>query len=224
ENSVQFIVYNAQGDRVNTAKLDSKGDNMSVPTNCLVCHGGSFTPDTDQVARQAHFLPFDVFRLKYADDLGIDAPEYTYNAQAEKFRKLNEHVYNAGATDDIKGMIDSMYGGPGKVSIANTPAQEYVPESWQQAGKAKVYNAVVKPYCRTCHVAREEAPGFIWEKYENFNDNVGSMPHLVCETHDMPNAEQTLKNFWKSSARAHLAGAFPNAGASSGASWGACTP
>src|SRR5262249_22023510 len=125
ENSVQFIVYNAQGDRVNTAKLDSKGDNMSVPTNCLVCHGGSFTPDTDQVARQAHFLPFDVFRLKYADDLGIDAPEYTYNAQAEKFRKLNEHVYNAGATDDIKGMIDSMYGGPGKVSIANTPAQEY---------------------------------------------------------------------------------------------------
>jgi len=105
-------------------------------------------------------------------------------------------------------MIDEMYGGmPGNVSKAGIPAREYMPDSWDQAGKAKVYNAVVKPYCRTCHVTREKN----WENYQNFETfvGIGSLKRLVCETYEMPNAEQTLKNFWKSSARAHLAGAFP---------------
>jgi hypothetical protein len=132
---------------------------------------------------------------------------------------LNAHAYHAGATSDIKKMIDNMYGGKGAAQgvedYASNPmasAEEYVPESWHRAGKDKVYNAVVKPYCRTCHISREEAPDnpFIWEEYPKFEIYLASVQHLVCGTHEMPNAEQTLKNFWNSSARAHLAGAFPN--------------
>ena len=213
KQKVQFMVFDGQGKRSTTAQLDSKGSNgsnASVPRNCLVCHGGTYDPASQEV-KNAHFLPFDVFRFQYTNDLGIDNPAYTYSAQAENFRRLNEHVYYAGATLEIREMIDAMYGGLGNVSKAGIPAREYVPDSWDQAGKAKVYNAVVKPYCRTCHIAREENSGLIWETYQHFETYVKAerVKQLVCETYEMPNAEQTLKNFWKSSARAHLAGAFP---------------
>jgi hypothetical protein len=223
KNRVQFLVYNGKGTLSNLAQLDSRGINKYPPLNCLVCHGGSVVFDTTtqtyNSVQDAHFLPFDVFRLKYAGDPGMpDNPAYTYSAQAEEFRKLNEYVYDAGATPDIRSMIDATYGGPGNVSVPNTPAQEYVPDSWRAAGKSKVYENVIKGYCRSCHVSREEKTitgkpplSSDFENYLNFERLVQGLQvyNYVCGGQSMPNAEQTLALFWNSSARAHLAGAFP---------------
>jgi hypothetical protein len=111
---VQFQVYDGNGQSLNQAKLDSKknntASNISVPINRLVCHGGEFD-NTTKLANVAHFLPFDVSRLKFADDVGIDNgnPAYTHNMQAHNMHHLNEYVYLSGVTQDIKKMIDNRH-------------------------------------------------------------------------------------------------------------------
>jgi hypothetical protein len=117
---VQFMVFDKAGNLSPTAQLDSKGFNSAVPDNCQKCHGGSFELSTHR-AQNGHFLPFDVFRLRYAGDAGMPPsqttsdedgyPGYTYEAQAEQFRKLNALIYRAGATVEIRERLATCMGG-----------------------------------------------------------------------------------------------------------------
>jgi hypothetical protein len=221
--SVKFIVYAgandpdgiALGNTRLTAPLDdhgaANGSNVSIPNNCLACHGaGSASYDSAQhnVAGKPQFLPFDLFSFRYSADPGL-----TQTDQLEKFRALNLHVYNTDPSPAIKDLLVGMYSstsGPVAGTVAN---DAYVPEGWQvitdptperiRAAK-QIYAEVVKPYCRTCHISRT-APANDWLSYENFVAFKSTIDTRVCGfTHDMPNAVETQKNFWRSPARAHL--------------------
>ncbi len=198
-NSIQFIVYDGSGNLTNEAPLDSTGYNTSVPQNCMSCHAiaGAYNTATNEVTG-AHFLPFDVFSFKYSTTAG-----YTYADQEEKLRKLNAHALAAGANTAITDMINGMYGGnvndPAAVAV-----DTYIPAGWQDSSASKkLYNNVVKPYCRTCHVAADSAP-YNWTQYSDFTSLSSIIKSDVCDQNTMPHAERTLRLFWQSPARAHL--------------------
>src|SRR5262249_13551972 len=58
--AVNFVVYNPAGNRQDTAKLDNTGAHVSIPNNCLTCHGveSFFDPGSNTISARANFLPF----------------------------------------------------------------------------------------------------------------------------------------------------------------------
>src|SRR5207249_161933 len=127
--------------------------------------------------------------------------------QAENFRQLNAHVAQAQPTAAITDLINGWYNHQVHIPHVSFNA-DYIPTGWDQdAATRKLYNVVVKPYCRTCHVSQDIAT-LDWTKYDDFYNNRKDILRVACREHSMPHAEQTLKNFWTSPARAHLVGAL----------------
>lgn len=203
---INFIVYDANGNLSNIAQLDSTGQNVSIPNNCLNCHGGTYNTQT-KIVTDAHFLPFDPDAFKFASFQG-----YSFNDQQEYFRRLNEHVYNAGPTPAIQEIIDGWYGGAGRVSTPGAKMNaEFIPSSWTSNPNAdkrrletQVYSKVYKRFCRTCHLTNRldlnTAAGFFAQSALIVAD--------ACSAKTMPHAEHVMKNFWTSSARGHLVNAM----------------
>jgi hypothetical protein len=90
-----------------------------------------------------------------------------------------------------------------------------VPAAWTSGGApaTQVYNEVVKPYCRTCHVSHDA--GRDWGAWSDFltDPSIASDVCINNSTVPMPQAEQTQTRFWKSPARAHLVNALSIGGA-----------
>jgi hypothetical protein len=204
-NKVQFVVYGANGDRATTAQLDSTGKHVSVPNNCLACHGigAIYNPNTNSVFG-AQFLPFDVFSFRYSAQAG-----YTYAAQAEQLRQLNALVKQTNPVAGIEQFIEGLYLGndtqPGASAV-----DVYVPPAWLNEPSHRLdgialYRGVVKPGCRTCHMSSDN-PDLDFLQYSDFTNPVtqGQIAADVCQTRDMPHAEHVLKRFWNSAARAYL--------------------
>jgi hypothetical protein len=102
-NAVSFIVYGPDGSLVNEAQLDTRGDNKSIPQNCLNCHGGRSRYDLATHASQgARFLPFDPSAFAYAEQ-----PDLTLAAQEGKLRQLNRLV-NAAPTSAARSSAASV--------------------------------------------------------------------------------------------------------------------
>jgi hypothetical protein len=215
-NAVRFMVFDSNGNRQNFAKLDKTGGNTAVPNNCLVCHGGSANYQVGSSVTGAHFLPFDGFSFKYGDP-NVDASlaNYTYDKQKDQLRRLNAHIANTAPTSAITELVNGMYApnGPGD---ANAVANDtFIPSGWQtnEASK-KLYNEVVKHYCRTCHVSNE-ITAIDWHDYQDFKNDALTIAGYACApsqhnapAHQMPQAEVTQRNFWQSPARAHLVSAL----------------
>lgn len=200
-NSVKFMVYGSTGNLQNTAQLDQHGFNTSVPNNCMVCHAGSGQyDDSSHSVTGAYFLPFDVFSFKYSEN-----PSFTFPAQADQLRRLNDHVNHASPTAGIAQLIAGMYA-PKLVSDPTATANNtYVPPGWSTGRvPTKLYTSVVKPFCRTCHLS--QTSGMDWTTYDGFTAFKNQIVDDVCEGHSMPQAEHTQDNMWRSSARAHLLG------------------
>ena len=204
-NAVKFLVYDERGALQNFATLDTHGSNESVPNNCLVCHGaGVYNADSHQVSN-ARFLPFDPFSFKYS----TVAP-FTYDAQAQELRKLNQHVMNTepapGTIDFVTNLYSPSYDTDGATAVGS-----YIPAGWKDPvndpvrKQEKLYNTVVKPYCRTCHASQSAFPFLRYSDFIGFGPTIGAD---VCTAHLMPQAEHTANNFWRSPARAHLVGAL----------------
>jgi hypothetical protein len=210
DNAVTFMVYGTDDKlKSDNAKLDVKQANTDIPGNCLTCHGGAanYDPGKHAVTGTAHFLPFDVFNaLKYGTG------SFSYASQAEQFRKLNAMVAAAGASPGIAEYVNGLYGN--QLNTPNQPAvSTFVPAAWSgDAVQKKLYTSVVAPYCRTCHLAMTDATNqhldIDWTSYAEFTTQSNRLliGLRVCGTKEMPNAEHTSRNFWNSSARAHLTG------------------
>jgi hypothetical protein len=216
DNKVQFMVYGPglSGALATKAVLDSKGVNTAVPNNCLACHagGGSFNATTG-VVDGAHFLPFDM-------DTFRDNGNPTVASQSEQFRKLNLHAVLTETTAAIADLVNGWYGG--QASVAGTPFNgQYIPAGWttltaadQKAGlistnqTSTFYSRVIKTSCRTCHIAQENhdpVNALDWTNYQQAFATWGpTMVGDVCGQKRMPHAEQTQRNAWNSSMRAHL--------------------
>ena len=215
DDAVQFGVYDSAGQPQLTAQLDTRGHNVSVPGNCLACHGGrssyAATPGQRR-ARGAEFLPFDPASFRYSTD-----PRFTRAAQEQAFRRLNELVARTSPPPATAELLRTWYGDvtvPGR-----TAATDAIPAGWDRtAADRLVYREVVAPYCRTCHVsfpddARDFSTAARFRSLEGLvlvhtrgNDAASDASRRA--SHRMPHAERTLEKFWASSARAYLAQYF----------------
>jgi cytochrome c5 len=199
--AVQFYTYNGAGNFVTAAALDSQGA-KAIPGICQNCHGGTYNAQTNLVEK-ANFLPFDVFSFLYSDQ-----PGYSQAEQEGAFRVLNLLVKQTEPTQAIKDLIDGMY--PGGVAQPNSVASSnYVPDDWKVADNPGtpnvneanaalvIYNSVVRPYCRTCHIAANPALDLDWTRYDKFVQAAPRIKAAVCISHAMPQAEVTWLKFWK---------------------------
>lgn len=198
---VTFFAFDAAGNRATRVALDNQGA-KNMPGACLSCHGGRFQSATDSVAG-AHFLPFDVDNFSYSGTAG-----FTLAAQQDAFRALNKLVLGAGPTPAITELVNGWYNN--NLGTAG-PDQDtdFTPPGWE--GQETVYQEVIKPYCRGCHVTLDDAAGgapqiFDINTYDELNAYRFVAQDRICERYDMPHAEVTRKLFWKSPARGHLIG------------------
>jgi len=235
-NKVFFAVYNhaaQSGTNQDTAplafeaKLDNKGYNTSIPQNCLVCHGTTSTYN-DQVwprqVRGAFLLPFDLQAFEF---FSTDSSNSRSRAKQEpQFRALNEMIYftDLWFNGDANTLIDGWYGGSGWTSA--TFVDNHVPDAWRNFGntaddnnRKQLYKHTVAKACRTCHISETGfsngvpdpfTPGDkTWGSYDRFAADAMLIWFDMCRWHQMPNAEQSLKVMWQSSARSQLLNRLP---------------
>jgi hypothetical protein len=204
-NSVQFMVYNAQGLLAPKAQLDNAAHNTFVPGNCLSCHGirATYNPNTHSVSGAAKFLPFDVFSFRYSTAAG-----FTYADQANSLRALNGLITLTSPTQAISEFIAGTYA-PKLVSDPTAVANNtYVPPNWtntKQKGLG-LYRGVVKPYCRTCHMSAVDTGADFLDEAD-FDLYMPAIKTEVCSSgtaRTMPQAEHVMRKFWNSGARAYL--------------------
>lgn len=202
-DAVQFMIYGAAGALVNRAALDTHEDNVSVPSNCLNCHGGAATydPATHSVTG-ARFLPFDPGGFQTSA-----LPAYSLAAQQPSFRALNLAIRGAGATSGVVELVDGFYAG---TTEAN---QDFVPPGWDGSPDARaVYRHAVAPYCRGCHLSQDEegaASVLGFREAEAFRIQRDEIGRRMCDgaappAERMPSAEAAHRRFWASPARAYL--------------------
>jgi hypothetical protein len=213
DNSVKFVVYKKDETQSLTAQLDSVGAHVSIPNNCLSCHGISsfYNPQTHQVNGNAKFLPFDPFSFKYAPQPGFSLLE-----QQEKFRQLNALVELTQPTPAISELIDGLYAPNAVTTPFALASDRYVPEDWRSAdvngtAGSSTYLGIIKPGCRTCHVsATDTTLDFLgpddWTptRIQQIRGDVCRKTVGAQRGHAMPQAERVSKRFWASGGRAYL--------------------
>jgi hypothetical protein len=209
----KFYVFK-QGSLVASADLDGKGEKF-VPGLCKVCHGGNnrdtFPGANDDAVNGnigAHFLPFDLDNFEYLEDSA-----FSRSAQESKFKRLNQMILNTDPAPVVEQLIDGWYRG-GRTEQDS----QFIPSGWM--GHEQLYRRVVKPSCRTCHVAMSE--NFNFNRFENlatddrdtpaddtkgsFKDELAVNDKLnaartqlqVCNARNMPNSKVTFDQFWLS--------------------------
>lgn len=217
-NKVIFMVYGADRALQNFAALDrhainfvdkglgTPGVNLNnhVPTNCLNCHGGSYSSGASPnvAVADADFLPFDLDQFEYKPSSGFSRDETS-------FRDLNQKVRDVAAglgNQSLTTQIDAWYGNN---SGATLPANNFngngIVPGWQ--GAAGVYQSVVRRSCRGCHMT-----SFLrFDSATDFLDNADRIGSDL-KGHVMPHALQTQRLFWQSGQPAVLADYFNNNG------------
>ncbi len=228
---VQFMVYDEQGNLTDLAPLDNPGleafkhqavatsANLTVPTNCLTCHGpsASYAPATSgtSIVHGARFLPYDPENFIYSTNNATWSKANTL----PKLKQLNALVWDTGMTPATQELMRGMYpsaSNTGPKDAASTFDPTFIPTGWQTSEASRLlYTSVVKPYCRTCHVA-EDAAYLDWNTAQEFSDSAGTIGAYVCNqnhTMPMPMAEHVQTRMWSSGARAHLLAALQLTGA-----------
>jgi len=229
------------GARQLTVDLDGRGQ-KAMPTVCIVCHGGRGDPLTatgkfpNGGNTHGRLQPLQVDSFRFSTAAG-----YTRADQEALLKTLNQFVlctYPLGvatafpedacrtvaSTNEWANqwqapaaeMLKAWYGGDGMPSP--TFSDTYIPAGW--VGHETLYQGVVAPYCRSCHVLRGTANqsdiGFT--VYDNIPD-VANDPTTrdgfrgyadrikahVVDRGNMPLALLVYQNFWSSAAPEKLA-------------------
>jgi hypothetical protein len=216
-NSVKFVVYDASGARTDTAKLDTVGKHVSIPNNCLNCHGIDAQFISGQVNGNAKFLPFDPQQYVYS----TTNSSYSLNSQQEAFRKLNVLISQTSPTTAETDFLDGIYSDSGGLNTAGAFANDtYIPSGWKSAnGQAmqSTYLGIVKVGCRMCHVSATN-PGLDWLSSDDWTPAyVDTIRKYLCQPasaassakHPMPQAQRTTQKLWDSGARGLLITGWP---------------
>jgi hypothetical protein len=148
-------------------------------------------------------LPFDPFAVTYT------GTPYTQAEQVESFRKLNAMVLQSNPLPPVADFINGTY--PAGVNNAGSqPDPNYVPGGWRVTpAQRRAYTAAIKPYCRMCHMSQVPADGGLDMFKADDMEAVRALVVMdVCKTKRMPHAQQTMKQFWTSSARAYILAFF----------------
>jgi hypothetical protein len=210
--NVQFWAYKGDGSYLAAAALDGQGA-KPLPDICLACHNGYFD-GTSNKASGAAFLPFDVGSFLY--DTAGDPHAGSPNAAAvqEQFRQLNNMVLGTapGSSTINAGYVQLMnlwyVGGVGtaghQFSFTRGAAQLSGPGF---PGHAPLYDDVVGPACRTCHITHGSSDN--WTSFAQMSALAAVIKSYACGTGSaasqttfnfaMPHAEVPFKKFWKDS-------------------------
>lgn len=200
-NAIKFMVYGteATGEKLlTTAPLDSTGQHVSVPNNCLSCHGISSSVSTASgtpvVSSAARFLPFDFYTFKFSTAAG-----FTQAAQQDAFEQLNQLVALTPMTPATSTFLKGMYGGVMPGAATAYPNDRFVFPAWDTTKLDRtMHEGVMKPFCRGCHMS-STSPSL------DFDDPAEFSGDTACNAnHVMPHAQHVLRRFWQSGARAYL--------------------
>ncbi len=169
----------------------------------------------------AHLQPFDVGSFDFST-----VPGYTRADQEAKLKTINKMVLCTypletapGGIEDtcrrnviVNGewsstpaatLIKQAYGGNGMVNAVF--ADTYVPAGW--AGQAGLYNKVIIPACRTCHILRGTStmPDLNFDTFNHFSNYASKTKYHVFERGNMPLAKIVYERLWNSTAVETLA-------------------
>jgi hypothetical protein len=236
DRRVRFMVYGADEHLTPLAALDNPGvnalltpslatnANLTVPDNCLTCHGTSSTyePERDLTVTNAHFLPFDREAFEFST-MNPDFSELEMMGPRGPIQQLNALVLETEPPNVTIELLRGMYppeSNEGPLELGPNFDPTFVPAGWSgtRAGR-QLYNEVVKPYCRTCHTSHDATKGLDFLSFNalsNDHDMILQIASGVCtnnSTTPMPQSEQTQARFWNSPARAHLVNALSIGGA-----------
>ena len=208
----KFLTFAPSGKLLQSVNLDTRGEKY-LPGSCVVCHGANH--DFSRVAENgstspamnSQFLPFDLNNFAFGSGALTQA-----NLEVA-LRSLNKLVLNTNPSPAIVDLIGGWYPTP-----ASTFTNSFVPAGW--AGHETLYNNVVKPHCRTCHVAMvpdNPSLGLSFRSFNEFHQFNFELDARVCgndvgverKRYSMPNSLVTFNRFWgdpnaASTLRAHL--------------------
>ena len=214
-NTVLFMVFD-EDENLSTRKvqLDNKGFNTFNPGNCLACHGISSTYDFETAkVSDAFFLPFDLQSFEY---FSLDPTrQLSREFQESSFKALNLMVYSTDLSSlaAVPWLYTQWYGDGFSSDTFHDTTSVNVPFGWKLNPNSKqLYAQVVAKACRTCHVSAQGKtasdilmPTLAFGTFSDFLRNKAGIARDVCGPEKfMPQAEQTMKLFWQSSARSHL--------------------
>jgi hypothetical protein len=222
-NRVQFWTFKGDnptataGNYFPNPALDVEG-NKPMPEICMGCHQGSYG-GAGSLVNGAVFLPFDVDSFLGDDGnplqntLGSGAPR---PAQGD-FRQFNQFALQAsnigsGVSAAYQRLTDIWYKDAAHPNGVNDPAASYHFNQGAAAlnantpgifgSHAPLYDDVVRPVCRTCHVARD--PTFdTWDELSQLTSSSSFIQSYVCGPgnasphHYMPHAQVPYKRFWQ---------------------------
>jgi PKD repeat protein len=231
----KYFNYAPNGQRQTAVDLDGRGA-KAMPGPCITCHGGRGDPlEADgsfpKVANtlldragdtQARLHMFQVDTFEWST-----TPGFMRSDQEAKLKDFNTWVlctyptaFGSGNAAGPNGctrretgrneyegaaaaLIENAYGGAAlpTASFSDTT----VPAGW--AGQATLYEQVVRPYCRTCHIVRgtnnQDDIDFSTEaKFAGYADRIKAH---VFDRGNMPLALLVYTDFWQSNAPNTLA-------------------
>jgi hypothetical protein len=236
KDRVLFAVYDGKTETLlNAANLDRLAQdrvgvpgvdfNAHIPSNCVACHGGK-TYGFDFAGNAAPhsqtgglFLPFDLDQFDYES-----TPTKTRNDQEPEFKYQNEMVRKVAAlTRNIDGygasvvqQLDGWYNNTQDTTrvppetdynevFENAFQSSFVPSGWSSA--ANIYQSVVRPVCRTCHLTNEVPRPFDTEA--QFDGQAQQIANDLCSPlYAMPHSLQALRQFWFSAGPTQLVSYF----------------
>lgn len=214
ENKVRFFVFlsNSDPDATSSDGEDGKlvylagknnsaslieldnGDGHSQPGLCLSCHGGEISDSG--VITGAHFLPFDTFSFEFPSSYIRDQEGKVFFEMNKLVLKAEETAYASSQNESEKQIIKYLEGSLTETSLKD----DYIEGAFNSnANDRALYEEVVKPFCRGCHLASSVVltPGLVG-LYGNgcakgaFFD---SMPHAEVNERNVLRHMHFVKNF-----------------------------
>ncbi len=185
---IKYLIFGPSGELLPSINLDGRREKFA-PGVCVSCHGGDFyagryPEDGTGVANVGvHYLPFDIDNFSFSSVEGL-----TKEDQLAEIKELNQLLLESNPSPSLTNLITNWY-----ASGNDTPNEDFIPESWTAQGSlaTEVYTNMIKPLCRTCHIA---FPNYDFEEFNGGWDNkrviCGGDDHILRDN-SMPNSPVT---------------------------------
>jgi hypothetical protein len=205
----KFLVFDPTGRLTRFVNLDGRGEKL-IPGACVVCHGASpgyaRYPEGagGNPALGASFLPFDLDNYTFSS---------TFGDVRDALRTMNFYVRDrTDSTAATRELVNGWY----RTATSEFDG-DFVPADWDsenqfaydasfdylRTGRRRivdVYTYVVKPACRTCHVAMATS----FSSMADFDVWAAVISEYVCgnvrsneaQRWSMPNSLVTFDRFW----------------------------
>jgi hypothetical protein len=195
-----------------------------VPSNCVACHGGQQYLATNHTQVGSLFLPFDLEQFDYDTITGRTRAEQeasfrTQNEMVRKVAALQVSMANPAGTA-IKNQLDTWYANTNHTGqtdrtevFENNFDTNRIVAGW--TGAIGVFQQVVRPLCRNCHVSNQL--GITFDTQTDFNNRANASASFICGNL-MPHALQTARQFWQSTAPSTLVSYLNSVGQTAAAS------